>query len=184
MGARIGFWDESGISQKPSVRRTWSLKGKTPVIKSTGSWRARSVTGIITTTTSGRKPKLFLRIFTHSMKTPDVIRAVKELRQHVRGKLVLVWDGLSAHLSKETQAFLKTQEHWLTVYRFPAYAPELNPVEYLWSSGKNRDLANLYVETVDDLDPHIRSYKRRVQRNPKLMTGFLKASSLFDKELR
>ena len=117
------------------------------------------------------------------MKTPDVIRTIKELRAHVRGKLVLVWDGLAAHTSKNTRAFLTSQKHWLTVYRFPAYAPELNPVEYLWSCGKNKDLANLYVETVENLDPHIRSYKRRVQRNPKLMKGFLKASSLFDKEL-
>lgn len=118
------------------------------------------------------------------MKTPDVIQTVKELRRHVRETLVLVWDGLSAHLSKDTKTFLQTQKHWLTVYRFPSYAPELNPVEYLWSSGKGSDLANLYVETVDDLDFHIRSYKRRVQRTPKLLMGFLKASSLFEKELR
>jgi transposase len=35
------------------------------------------------------------------------------------------------------------QQDWLTVERFPAYAPELNPVEYLWSSVKGKDVANL-----------------------------------------
>ncbi|WP_407698855.1 transposase [Streptomyces acidicola] len=31
--------------------------------------------------------------------------------------------------------------HWLTLERLPAYVPELNPVELLWSSLKKRDLA-------------------------------------------
>jgi transposase len=124
-----------------------------------------------------------MRIHRHSIKTSDVIRTVKEFRRHVRGHVVLVWDNLSAHISKETRVFLESQRYWLTVFRFPSYAPELNPVEYLWSSGKNKELAHLYVDTVDDLDIHIRKYKRRVQRHPDLLTGFLKKSSLFNREL-
>lgn len=183
MGARIAFWDESGISQKPNVRRTWSPRGHTPLIRSTGSWRSRSAAGIITATPYGRKPKLLLRILTHSIASPDIVRVLKELRRHVRGALILVWDGLPAHRSRLTRAFLKTQASWLTVYRFPAYAPELNPVEYLWSAGKNKELANLCVDTINDIDTHIRSYKRRVQRHPHLLSGFLKKSGLFQKEL-
>lgn len=155
----------------------------TPLIRSTGSWRARSSAGVITATPAGRKPKLFLRIFTHTIASSDVIRAVKEIRRHVRGMLFLVWDGLPAHRSLETRAFLKRQASWLRIYRFPAYAPELNPVEYLWASGKNKELANLCADTMGDLDARIRSYKRRVQRTPSILTGFLKKSTLFEKEL-
>lgn len=117
------------------------------------------------------------------MRSTEVIRALKEFRSHRKGKLALVWDGLRAHHSRETAAFLKTQRSWLTTHRFPAYAPELNPVEYLWACGKNKDLAHLYAETVSDLDAHIRRYKRRIQRRPNLMNGFLKKSGLFRKEL-
>jgi transposase len=38
---------------------------------------------------------------------------------------------------------LNTQRHWLVVERLPAYAPELNPVEGLWSWLKGSQLANL-----------------------------------------
>ena len=100
-----------------------------------------------------------------------------------RGMLVLVWDGLPAHRSRETKAFLKTRASWLTVHRFPAYAPELNPMEYLRAAGKNKELTNLCVDTINDIDTHIRSYKRRVQRQPRILTGFLKKSGLFETEL-
>lgn len=183
MGARIGFWDESGLTQKPTVRRTWSLKGVTPIISGTGSWKSRSLAGVIACSPEAQKPKLFLRIFPRSVRTKEAIRALKELRQHIKEKLILMWDGLRTHHSKEMKAFLRTQRHWLSPCRFPAYAPELNPVEYLWSCGKNKDFAHLYADTVSDLDVHIRRYKRRIRRRPDLLTGFLKKSGLFKREL-
>lgn len=165
------------------MRRTWAPKGWTPLIVSAGSWRSRSVIGIITCTPKGRRPKLFLRIFPHAIKHPDVIRCLKEFRRHVRGRIILLWDGLTPHRARNTRIFLKTQRHWLNVYRFPAYAPELNPPEYLFSASKSRDLAGLYVDTIDDIDVHIKNSKRRFQRHPNLLTGFLKESTLFKKEL-
>jgi transposase len=44
-------------------------------------------------------------------------------------RVVLIWDGLSAHRSTRMRAWLDRQRDWLTVERLPAYAPELNPVE-------------------------------------------------------
>jgi transposase len=112
-----------------------------------------------------------------------VIRAIKEFRKHVKRKVILVWDNFSTHTSAETKNFLKTQKKWLIVERFPAYTPELNPLEYLWSVGKNKDFACLYTEKADDLDQRIRNYKKRIKRRPDLLTGFLKKSTLFNKEL-
>ncbi|SCF78118.1 DDE superfamily endonuclease [Streptomyces sp. MnatMP-M27] len=54
--------------------------------------------------------------------------------------VVLVWDGLSAHWSRSMRAWAAEQD-WLTLERLPAYAPELNPVELLWSAVKARELA-------------------------------------------
>jgi transposase len=134
-------------------------------------------------TAHARNPKLFLRTFKHSIKYPDVIRTLKELRRHVKGRLILVWDGLRSHWAAETKAYVKTQHHWLMVRRFPSYAPALNPVEYLWSASKSKDLAGLYVDIIDDMDVHIKNSKRRFQRRPDLLAGFLKAAGLFENEL-
>lgn len=177
--ALIGFLDESGISEKPTVRRTWAPKGHTPIIRSTGSWKTRSVVGVITSTPNGYRPKLYLRIFKTTIHAAEVIRFIKELRYHVKRKVILLWDGLPAHRAKTVRNFLKTQTHWLETKRFPAYAPELNPVEYAWSSGKTKDLANFCPDTLDILDNQIRRSKRRLRRRPDILKGFLRKSTLF-----
>lgn len=180
----LGFWDESGISLRPVIRRTWAPKGQTPVICTTGSWKKRSVIGIITCTPLATQPKLYLRIFKGTVGSKEIIRSFKGLRRHLKGnKMILLWDRLPAHRSDEVKDFLKTQREWLEVKKFPAYAPELNPLDYLWSPMKTRDLANLYLEAIDDIDSCIRKSARRIQRRPDLITGFLKASKLFEKEL-
>lgn len=121
-----------------------------------------------------------MRIFKESITYKEVIQNLKEIRRHIKGKLLLIWDGLPSHRKKEVEEFLETQRSWLYVERFPAYAPELNPVEYLWSAGKNTDLANLYLsDGLEDIDVAIRKYKRRIQRNTDILRGFLKASTLY-----
>ena len=184
MRANLGFLDESGISLRPNLRRTWAPKGQTPILKAeVFALEKRSVIGLIKCTPSGRKPKLYLRIFKKTISSKEVIRFFKELRRHIKGKLILLWDRLPAHQSKATKEHIDKQKSWLQVEYFPPYAPELNPVEYLWSSGKNKDLANLYAETGTEIDKAIKQYGRRVRGSPNLLKGFLKVSTLFNKEL-
>ncbi|MER5424249.1 transposase [Streptosporangium roseum] len=48
------------------------------------------------------------------------------------GSIVLVWDNDRRHLSAVMRAAVEARP-WLTVFRLPAYAPELNPAEMGWS---------------------------------------------------
>ena len=48
------------------------------------------------------------------------------------GIIVLIWDNLNVHLRTELRDFTGAQA-WLQVFRLPAYAPDLNPVEGIWS---------------------------------------------------
>jgi transposase len=69
--------------------------------------------------------------------TDTLIDALGQLRQFLGGqKATLLWDGLPAHRSKLMRAWLRRQRSWLVVEPLPAYAPELNPVEALWSNLK------------------------------------------------
>lgn len=108
------------------------------------------------------------------------MKYLKELKKHLKGrKLLLFWDGLPAHWSKLIKAFLKTQKNWLKVKRLPAYAPELNPPEYLWSAMKARDVGNLRPDGLSAVGKAVRGGYRRIRRQPDLLIGFLKASKLF-----
>ncbi len=66
---------------------------------------------------------------------------------------------------------------WLTVYQLPAYAPELNPVEPVWSNLK-RSLANLVKHDISQLTTLVRTRLRRMQYRPGLLEGFLAKPSL------
>lgn len=176
----MGFYDESGVSEKPTVRRTWGLRGKTPVIRSSGSWKNLSLLAAIVCTPAGGRPRLFLKSQPGAVNAKIVIRYLKELKKHLqRRKLLLFWDGLPAHRAKITQRFLKTQKSWLKVVRLPAYAPELNPPEYLWSAMKAKDVANLRPEGLGAVRKAVRRGYRRIRRQPDLLVGFLNASGLF-----
>lgn len=155
------------------------MKGKTPIIVSAGSWKNLSLMAAILCAASGRNPKLFLKSKSGAVHAAEILKYLRDLKRHIPGKkLLLFWDGLAAHRAKTVKQFLKENRSWLRAIRMPAYAPELNPPEYLWAAMKARDLANLRPDLVAVGQAVRRSY-RRIKKKPDLLAGFLKASKLF-----
>ena len=94
--------------------------------------------------------------------TETLLGALEGLRRFLGGqKATLVWDGLPAHRSKVMRAWLRCQRSWLVVEPLPGYAPDLNPVEGLWSSLKGVELANLAADTLAEV---IAAAERGIQR--------------------
>lgn len=176
-GFRIAFADESGISERPTVRRTWAPKGCTPIIVSTGSWSIRSIIGAIVCDANGEHPKFYLNIVAGTVHKEDDAKFLKQLHRHEHGRLILLWDNLAGHKSRLVRD--TAQESGIELEYFPPYAPELNPAEYAWAAAKNHDLPNLRPEGLHILDGHIRRMKRRLQRRADILKGFLKKSSLY-----
>lgn len=162
------------------VRATWAVKGQTPTIESTGSWKNLSLSGTLLTTPKGNRLKLYLNVFYGSMKGRDFVCYLKMLKRHLAGrKLLLIWDGLPAHRARVVTDYLMAQRAWLRVKRLPAYAPELNPIEYLWSAMKTKDLAGLPARGLSPVRRAVWKSKRRMNSNQRLLNGFLKASTLY-----
>jgi len=115
-----------------------------------------------------------------SVVSATIIDFLEALHREVPGKIVVVWDGLSAHTSKVVKEHIEKCKDWLTVKRFPAYAPELNPVEYMFSALKRKDLGNLPAVSVDHIAAKLEEAVDRLAGNQAAMRGFLKASTLFD----
>jgi hypothetical protein len=49
--------------------------------------------------------------------------------RNLSAPLVWCWDNLNIHLAPELADFATENKAWLRIYRLPAYAPDLNPVE-------------------------------------------------------
>jgi hypothetical protein len=126
----------------------------------------------------GQQPRLIYR--THHARRgdkrkgfteADYARLLDGAHQQLGGPVVLVWDGLNTHVSRAMRELIGARD-WLTVFRLPPYAPELNPVEPVWSSLK-RSLANLVKQDIGQLTALVRTRLRRMQYQPGLLEGFL-----------
>ena len=69
------------------------------------------------------------------------------------------------------------------MFYLPTYAPELNPVEAVWSHMKG-SLVNFTRRTVDQLATIVKSRLRHIQYRRPLLRGFLAKTRLNLHELR
>jgi transposase len=127
----------------------------------------------------GGGAQLAFHIQPGNYNTDSLIQVLAELRRFLGGeKATLLWDGLPAHRSRAMRAWLTTQRHWLVVERLPAYAPDLNPVEGLWSWLKGAELANLVCPTLSTVVEQAELGIERVRRTPHLAYSFLRRTGL------
>jgi transposase len=120
----------------------------------------------------------YFQLHRGSIKAPQVVTFLRHLLRHVRGRMLIVWDRLAAHRSVLVRDFVAAQRGRITVELLPAYAPELNPVEYLWGYWKQHELANLCADDVWHLSDEARRAIRRMRRRPRLVASFWKQAEL------
>jgi transposase len=177
--ACLVFFDESALSLTPNVRRTWAPRGRPPTLTHPFSWKKASMAVTICYGVRGGGAQLAFQITPGSYDTNRLIQVLGGLQEFLGGeKATLLWDGLPAHRSRAMQAWLHRQWSWLVVERLPAYAPELNPVEGLWSNLKTMELANLTGPTLAEMIGQAHRGIDRVRRTPHLAYSFLRHAGL------
>lgn len=177
--AWIVFQDESGISLLPSVRATWAPRGKTPVLTHRFNWKRASMASALCYRADGTGAELCFEVRAGTYNDKALIEFVGKFHEHLRGeKVTLLWDGLPSHRSKKMTGFLRSQRRWLVTQRLPAYAPDLNPAEYLWGNLKTNELANLCAETLEEPIEAAYVGAKRVRSDGRLLFGFLAAAGL------
>ena len=161
------------------MRRTWAPRGETPVLIHAFNWKKLSASAVLAYRWDGARCQLFVQLKPDSYNTQSLIAFLEELRRHFRGrKVILIWDGLPSHRSHDMTAYLQRQTTWLTVERLPGYAPELNPVEYLWGNVKGQELANLCAPNLGHAAAEFSNGMARVRHSQQLCFSFLHSAGL------
>jgi transposase len=106
------------------------------------------------------------------------VEFLEALTRHIRGPLLVIWDGLPAHRSHLVRDHILGLRGRIHLEYLPAYAPELNPVGYIWSYWKQHELANVCPKNYWQLNDVAGNALRRMRRRPLLITAFWKQSSL------
>jgi putative transposase len=183
-GAWICFEDEAGQTLRPPMATTWGRRGHTPQISVSGKGSGRiSIAGLVCVK-SGRRSRLIYRVLIHrgrkgerrSFAETDYAALLDAAHQQLGGPLVLIWDNLNTHISAAMRTLIAARD-WLHVIRLPAYAPDLNPTEHVWSHLK-RSLGNLAVHGIDHLAAIVKNRLKRIQYRPELIDAFLAHTGL------
>lgn len=168
----IVFIDESGLSERPHRVRTWAPRGQTPVLQYHFNWKVLSAAAGTTWW------NFYFRLYQGAIRAPQVVDFLSHLLRQLRCKLLVVWDGLPAHRATLVREFIAAQNGRLAIERLPGYAPELNPVEYIWGYWKHHELPNFCPRDFAELSYHARHALRRMRRRPRLVQSFWKQAEL------
>lgn len=169
-GAEIWFADEAGIRSDAHSGTTWSPKGKTPIVSSTG---ARFGLNII----SAVSPQGHFRFMCIKgrVNAGVFIDFLKRMIQSTDRKVFLIVDGHPTHKAKKVGKFVQTVADRLALFFLPPYSPELNPDEYVWNDLKNNSLGRKAITCVEQMKREVISYLRFIQKTPERVRSYFKA---------
>lgn len=177
--AYIVFFDEAGFMLSPHVRTTWARRGCTPVIRVTEPHGRISVAGAISISPKRRIFRFFfwLSADNANFRGYSLVPFLEFLRRKITGPITLIWDQIAIHRAAPIVNYLH-QHRRIVVEPFPQYAPELNPVDYVWGNVKCARLANYTPHNLVELRVRITKEFRRIQHRPDLLRSFFNHAGL------
>ena len=170
----IVFINESSLSEWPTRVRAWAPKGRTPVVQLHFNWKHISAIAGLT-----RSNFLFWLYDGPVKERADRGVLGRRFRAQLRRKLLIVWDGAAQHKSRVVREYLDSTNGALQMALLPAYAPDLNPVEYLWARLKRHALASFFPRSLAELKSTARNKLRSGQRRQSIITACWKQAELW-----
>ena len=161
---------------QPVVRRTWAPRGQTPIHYSWDRHDRISVIGALTLSPNTNRMGVYFTYQYENIRTEHVMFFLKHLHRQLQRKLILVCDRWSVHRSAIRR--LQAKHSWLEAELLPPYAPDLNPVEAMWSYTKHCDLANYIPDNVTELEDQILDSLASQNYDQRLKQGYFKRAGL------
>lgn len=159
----IVFIDESGLSERPHRVKTWAPKGQTPVLQMSFNWKQLSAIAGMSML------KFYFKLYPGTIRSKQIVEFLRHLKRQIKRRMLIIWDGLRAHRSRLVADYIQSTKGRIQLEFLPAYAPELNPVEFLWAHWKHHELANFCPSDFHQLSVFARKKLRRTQRRKNII---------------
>ena len=173
-GRTLVFVDESGFYLLPGKVRTYGPKGRTPVIYEWQTHDHLSVMGGLTA--DGR---ILTLVRQQALTGLDTVAFLEHVGREIGGPVQVVWDRSPIHRRAAVGEFIEAVgEDGLRVEFLPAYAPDLNPVEWLWRHLKQEEMKNLACLDLEELHEEVHLALGRVRRKTRLPPTFFVGAGL------
>lgn len=156
------FIDEAGVHEDHPVGTTWGERGKTPVVKVSGQRRRTNVISAVSP-----RGRLWFRCYAGNLTATRYVEFLRDLLHDVRGPVVLIHDRHPAHRAAAVRRFVAEQPR-LSIYELPAYAPDKNPDEHIWSILKGLYRSDPLKEH-EDFNESVHTAMNQIAGNRKLV---------------
>ena len=149
--AKIFFMDEAGIRSDDLLGRSWGIKGKTPIVKTSGQRQQVNAISAV-----ARDGSFWYEVYTGRFNSDRMVEMLTRFIKG-RGKICLIVDGHPAHKSNMIKNFIKQCAGKLEIYFLPGYAPELNPDEFVWHEIKQNGTSKRPLKMNESLKDRVES---------------------------
>jgi transposase len=167
------FVDESGFYLLPSIARTYAPAGRTPVLH---DWQTRdhlSVMGGVTS--AGRFYTVARQESLNGMHTITFLTHIL----HYADRWLVIWDGSPIHRRAEVRDYVdQLPRRRIQLERLPPYAPDLNPVEWVWRHLKHVEMRNVVCLDLEDIHQEFHMAVGRLRHKSHLFDSFFRAAGL------
>lgn len=136
--------DEMHLSTQTTVQKIWLPKGEYPKIEIARKRDARSVYGFLNVKTGTEHA--FKTKWQNMYITAEILPKVRAL--YPTQKILLLWDQAGWHRGIEAQSVIQRDGNMETIY-FPTAAPDENPQEHVWKSGRSHASHNHFLQDID-----------------------------------
>jgi transposase len=174
LGLHLIFVDESGFYLLASVVKTYAPRGHTPILAEWQTHDHLSVMGALTL-----EGKVYSLVREESLNGRHTIAFLVHLIRQIGDHLLIIWDNSPIHRRAEVKAFLAQPAYQhILVEALPSYAPDLNPVEWLWQHVKDVELSNLTCLDLEQLHMELHLALGRTRQRSELIHSFFEAAGL------
>lgn len=160
--------DEMILTTRTTIQKIWLPKGEYPKIEvSNGTVQRRNVYGFLNIRTGTE----------YAYKTDKQnMRVTKAILQRIRKiypaqKIALLWDNAGWHKGSVVSEFIKQDGNIFVIPFPPRYAPEENPQEHVWKSGRTNVTHNRFIDDIDAATDEFVAWLRKT-KFPYTLLGF------------
>ena len=172
-GAEIFFLDEAGVPSDSPLGRSYGLKGRTPVVKTSG--KRQSINAISALNSKGA---FWYNVYPGKLNAALFIHFLGDFMKRRRKPVYLVLDSLSAHKTKSVEAYVQSTKGKLELHFLPPYAPHTNPDEFVWHHLKQNGTSKKPLRTHESLPARVAADLAAMQSDPALVRSFFMAESV------
>jgi transposase len=165
--AEIWWLDEVGVQNTSNYVKGYAPRGKTPVIPvETKHIRVNMISAIT------NKGKLRFHFYHGKMNQEKFRDFLLRLIRSTSQKVYAISDNLSAHRGLLLKKWVTDNPGKIKLIYLPAYAPELNPVEYLNNNLKNEVARKGYSKEKKEIKQKAMSVMRSLQCTKDRISSF------------